>query len=167
MTALKKVDGVKKKLLMSQEQGAAFLLAVVASAVLLMVGTAFAMLIANEGKSLKRQTAYDQALYVAESGIEDVLYQRAKQQGDKCFPFKATTEIESISINTEDIAGAAGAMINGTSAACDSDPNTDADMSDGGYTMDSPIGSLCMHTFRKLPTTRPNMAKNVSGIPNK
>jgi hypothetical protein len=131
MTALKKVDGVKKKLLMSQEQGAAFLLAVVASAVLLMVGTAFAMLIANEGKSLKRQTAYDQALYVAESGIEDVLYQRAKQQGDKCFPFKATTEIESISINTEDIAGAAGAMINGTSAACDSDPNTDADMSDG------------------------------------
>jgi hypothetical protein len=133
MTALKKADGVRKKLLLSQEQGAAFILAVVASAVLLMVGTAFAMLIANESRGLARATAYDQALYVAESGIEDVLYQRAKNQGDKCFPFKATT-VNPETGATEDTqlyTGANGALINGPGTTCDGNPDTDADLTDG------------------------------------
>ena len=113
MTALKKAGSVKQKLLMTQERGAAFVLAIVASAVLMMLGAAFAMLIGSEAKLLQRQTAYDRALYVAESGIEDVLYQRAKNQTDKCFPFKDDTlnPLDGSMLDTADLAGAPGAMI--------------------------------------------------------
>jgi hypothetical protein len=104
----------------ANQRGAAFVLAILASAVLLMLGSAFALLVGNELRALQRMTAHDQALYVAESGIEDLLYQRAKNQSDKCFPF------------TDDgtLSGAAGAIINGSAATCDDDPDTDADLTD-------------------------------------
>lgn len=102
-------------------RGAALVLAVIAAGVLAIIGGAFAMIIQNEARNVSRATAYDQALYVAESGIEDVLYQRSKNQSDPCFPY------------TDDgtLSGAAGEFNAAASSAnCDTDPATDADTSD-------------------------------------
>ena len=114
---------MKKKLIITREQGAAFILAVIGMGILAIMGASFAFMLDNEAKSHARKTAYDQALFVAEAGIEDVLYQRSKNQSDLCFPYS----------DDGTLTGAAG-EINGSAngATCDTDPDTDADPQDPG-----------------------------------
>ena len=54
---------------------------------LAVMGATFAYMLDNEARSNARRAAFDQALYTAESGVEDVLYQRTKDQSNVCFPF--------------------------------------------------------------------------------
>ena len=114
---------MKSKKIVTREQGAAFILAVLAIGILALMGASFAFMLENEARSQSRRAAFDQALFVAESGIEDVLYQRAKNQSDLCFPYS----------DDGTLSGAAG-EINGSanSATCDDNPDTDADPQDPG-----------------------------------
>ncbi|MEW6201463.1 MAG: pilus assembly PilX N-terminal domain-containing protein [bacterium] len=71
----------------NSEKGAGLILAVISVLILSMVGGTFAMLVQNEARSAQKSAAYDQALYVAEAGVEEVLYLRSLNPQNMCYPF--------------------------------------------------------------------------------
>ncbi|MFH1539715.1 MAG: hypothetical protein ABIH66_12230, partial [bacterium] len=71
----------------NEEKGAGIILAIIAATVLTLIGGTFAMLVQNEARSAARGAAREQALYVAESGIEMVLFYRSMVSTNLCFPF--------------------------------------------------------------------------------
>jgi hypothetical protein len=71
----------------NREQGIALLLTIVAVAVMGFLGATFAMMVSNEARSVNSGILAQQALYVAESGIQDILFQRSKMPDQLCFPF--------------------------------------------------------------------------------
>ncbi len=70
-----------------RERGSALLLTMVAVCILAVIGGSFALMLQSEARSVKSNILAQQALYVAESGIQDVLFQRSKRPADMCFPF--------------------------------------------------------------------------------
>lgn len=62
-------------------------MAITTAFVLILLGGSMAMLAQNEAKSASRAAAREQALYVAESGIERVLFYRSLVSSNMCFPF--------------------------------------------------------------------------------
>ena len=70
-----------------REQGSALVLALVSLAILAMVGASFALMVQSEVSSVSSNILGQKALYVAESGIENVLYQRSKKPEQMCFPY--------------------------------------------------------------------------------
>lgn len=71
----------------NEEKGAGIILAIIATLVLTLIAGTFAMLVQNEARSAARGAAREQALYVAESGIEKVLFYRSMVSMNMCFPF--------------------------------------------------------------------------------
>jgi len=71
----------------NKQRGAASVVAIMAIAVMGLVGASFSLMVLNETRSANANVLARQALYVAESGIQDVLFQRSKRPADMCFPY--------------------------------------------------------------------------------
>lgn len=82
----------------SKQRGSAIVLALMSLVVLTMMGASFALMVQNEASGSAMQGAYDQALYVAEAGLQDVLYQRAKKAESLCFPFDSDGGVNSYGV---------------------------------------------------------------------
>ncbi len=92
-----------------RERGVAMMVTLMAIAVMGLVGASFSLMLLNETRSANGNVLAQQALYVAESGIQDVLFQRSKRPADMCFPYffhdDALTKEERWDI-IEDLTGA-------------------------------------------------------------
>ncbi len=74
-------------MLVKTNRGVALLLALIASAVVLVIGASFGILVTNEIVQTGKMQDSEKALLLAEAGISDVLYQRLKYPETACFPF--------------------------------------------------------------------------------
>ncbi|HOC92863.1 MAG TPA: pilus assembly PilX N-terminal domain-containing protein [bacterium] len=92
-----------------RERGVAMVVTLMAIAVMGFVGASFSLMLMNETRSANSNVLAQQALYVAESGIQDVLFQRSKRPADMCFPYffhdDALTAEERLQI-IDDLTGA-------------------------------------------------------------
>lgn len=76
-----------KRVLFPGANGSAIVVAMVSVAILSIAASAFILMVTSEIESVNSIVMTQKALYVAESGIENVLYQRSKKPGDMCFPY--------------------------------------------------------------------------------
>ncbi len=70
-----------------REGGSIIVLSIMTLAIMSMIGASFSMMVSSEARSVTSDWLAQQALYAAESGIQDVLYQRSKKPAQTCFPF--------------------------------------------------------------------------------
>lgn len=100
-----------------REEGFALLLAIIAVAILGFVGASFALMIQNEARSVNSTILAQQAMYVAESGIQDVLFQRSKMPAQLCFPFYSYDKDKTPQQRLDEIKSLTGFSAGGLSGA--------------------------------------------------
>ncbi len=107
----------------AREKGFALLVAIMAVTVMAFVGASFALMVVNESHSINANVMATQALYVAESGIQDVLFQRSKKPADMCFPyffFDESMNETQVLDTIEDMTGSkSGGITEAPSGTCD------------------------------------------------
>jgi len=99
------------------ERGSALILAIIALCVLALVGASFSLMIQSEARSIEGQIISQEALYAAESGVENVLFQRTKEPGQMCYPYYMYDEDLDPTQRIEYIQGQTGAPPGGLDSA--------------------------------------------------
>ncbi|MFA6451198.1 MAG: hypothetical protein WCX65_17105 [bacterium] len=97
---IKKISGMR-------QEGMALLLAIISTAIMGFIGASFAIMVSNEARSVNSNILAQKALYVAESGISDVMFQRSKMPAEMCFPYfyDATTTVQVRLNRIKDLTG--------------------------------------------------------------
>jgi len=81
------LDKIKENRKELREHGSALIFAVLAVAILSMLAATTSLMMASEVRSADAGIMAQKALSAAESGIQDILYQRSKMADQSCFPY--------------------------------------------------------------------------------
>ncbi|MEW5946726.1 MAG: hypothetical protein AB1742_11055 [bacterium] len=116
-----------RRFLKNGERGSGLILAIVSALVLSMIGGTFAMLVQNESRNASRVGAREQALYVAESALQEVLFIRTLAAENMCYPFVSLTPQQ------QNILTGSGLPLGGSvsiAGLCDEESSFDVDPTD-------------------------------------
>lgn len=112
-----------KRMAVKRDEGMALLLAIISVTIMGFIGASFALMLSNETKSAGGNILAQKALFVAESGIQDVLFQRQKMPDQMCFPFFFHST-QSVVVRLNQIKAMTGARSGGATLSA-SDSTTD------------------------------------------